>query len=235
MGGETDSGNGLDTQVIDIKKIIPPKSSFGDIPSKRRNSVGGLLGSTPILCGGCYLNFTCGDSSCITFKNSKWTKIHEMTTKRGRATSVQLNSTTLWILGGENKDDGILDSSEFLSVDSSVGSQGPTLPIKMKSFCAVKYSERHVYIIGGLTETAEWSNNVFISNPMEGFTYIQGPALKTKRSLHTCGLMTKGQQSKIVVAGGYDGNNHLSSVEIFDPTTNNWISGKEIISFKRNK
>ena len=146
--------------------------------------------------------------------------------------SAQTPSTLKYL---DNKDGGILDSSEFLSVDSSVGSQGPTLPIKMKSFCAVKYSEHHVYIIGGLTETAEWSNNVFISNPMEGFTYIQGPALKTKRSLHTCGLMTKGQQSKIVVAGGYDGNNHLSSVEIFDPTINIWISGKEIISFKRNK
>ena len=230
MGGDTPHTNDFETEVIDVSSSSS-SSPFVDIPSGRNWAVGGLLGSTPILCGG----RTPYEDSCISFKNSQWTKTHEMTTKRGRAASVQLNSTTLWIMGGDNKDDGILDSSEFLSVDSSVGSQGPTLPIKMKSFCAVKYSEHHVYIIGGLTETAEWSNNVFISNPMEGFTYIQGAALKTKRSLHTCGLMTKGQQSKIVVAGGYDGNDHLSSVEIFDPTINNWISGKEIISFKRNK
>ena len=148
MGGETNSGNGLDTQVIDMKSSssVP---SFGDIPSKRRNSVGGLLGSTPILCGGCYLNFTCRDSSCITFKNSKWTKTHEMTTKRGRAASVQLNSTTLWILGGRKADQDYLDSTEFIRADSSFGLQGPKLPKAMHSFCVIKYSEQQVFIIGG--------------------------------------------------------------------------------------
>ena len=44
--------------------------------------------------------------------------------------------------------------------------------------------------------------------------------------------MSNGQQSKIVVAGGTNenGNDVLSSVEIFDTTTNNWIPGKDIRS-----
>merc|ERR1719433_1030254 len=48
------------------------------------------------------------------------------------------------------------------------------------------------------------------------------------RRMHTCGLMTKGNQSKIVVAGGeniQDPKGVLSSVEIFDPTTNKWSPG----------
>ena len=62
---------------------------------------------------------------------------------------------------------------------------------------------------------------------MNDFTHIEGPPLITKRGHHACGLMSNGQQSKIVAAGGYNGNG-LSSVEIFDPTVNNWIPGKEI-------
>ena len=54
-------------------------------------------------------------------------------------------------------------------------------------------------------------------------------ALKNKRRAHTCAVMSNGQQSKIVVAGGTQGfADFLSSVEIFDPTVNNWIPGKEI-------
>ena len=222
MGGETNSGNGLDTQVIDMKSSSSV-SSFGDIPSKRRNSVGGLLGSTPILCGGC-----CYEDSCISFKNSQWTKTHEMTTKRGYAASVQLNSTTMWILGGWKAYNERLDSTEFLRADSSVGIPGPKLPIAMHKFCVLKYSDHQVYIIGG--EGTETLNKVYIYNPMDGFTRIEGPALKNKRRLHACAVMSNGQQSKIVVAGGYsDGG--LSSVEIFDPTVNNWIPGKEIQFF----
>ena len=70
----------------------------------------------------------------------------------------------------------------------------------------------------------------YIYNPMDGFTYIEGPALKNKRSIHACSVMSNGQQSKIVVAGGYS-DGELSSVEIFDPTVNNWIPGKEIQFF----
>merc|ERR1712150_364760 len=50
----------------------------------------------------------------------------------------------------------------------------------------------------------------------------------TKRQSHSCALMSNGQQSKIVVAGGFNGNGRLSSVEIFDPTTNKWISGPDL-------
>ena len=75
-----------------------------------------------------------------------------MTTKRESAASVQLNSTTMWILGGHN-DDGRLDSTEFLRADSSVGIEGPKMPIAISEFCVVKYSDQQVYIIGGYDGT----------------------------------------------------------------------------------
>ena len=229
MGGWTKTfGNSHETEVIDVSSSSS-SSPFGDIDSKRPNAVGGLLGSTPILCGAEYGDF---EDTCISFKNSQWAKTHVMTTKRGRAASVQLNSTTMWILGGRVDNDnyiaGHLRSTEFIRTDSSVGIPGPTLPIAMFQSCAVKYSDHQIYIIGGL-RGRETLNKVYIYNPMDGFNHIEGPALNNKREDHACAVMSNGQQSNIVVAGGYrNGNGVLSSVEILDPTVNNWIPGKEI-------
>merc|ERR1739847_2257 len=63
---------------------------------------------------------------------------------------------------------------------------------------------------------------------MDGFTHIEGPALKNKRNGHSCGVMSNGQQSKIVVAGGFHGSVWLSSVEILDTNVNKWIAGPEL-------
>ena len=145
MGGDTPHTNDFETEVIDVSSSSS-SSPFGDIDSKRPNAVGGLLGSTPILCGGSdYPSF---EDSCISFKNSQWTKTHQITTKRGYAASVQLNSTTMWILGGKNSDDR-LDSSEFVELDSTVGKPGPKLPYVVETHCAVKYSKDKVHVIGG--------------------------------------------------------------------------------------
>ena len=87
-----------------------------------------------------------------------------------------------------------------------------------------------MYIIGG-SDRSSYLNKVLIFNPYDDFTHIEGPPLITKRRRHACGIMSNGQQSKIVVAGGYN-RNGLSSVEIFDPTANKWIPGKEIHFFR---
>ena len=121
-GGSTNSGgNDLATEVIDVQSNSNVTSSFGDIPSVRGYAVGGLLGSTPILCGGSSFY-----DSCFTLKDSQWRQTHKMTTKRIASASVQINATTLWILGGYNGDR--LDSSEFVVLDSAVGKPGPKLP-----------------------------------------------------------------------------------------------------------
>ena len=224
--GNTD-GNHQATEVIDLQSNSDVTTSFGQIPSKRWDAVGGLLGSTPILCGGeDYPNYY---DSCFTMKDSQWTQTHKMTTKRSASASVQINATTLWILGGWNGDR--LDSSEFVELDSTVGKPGPKLPYAVSTHCAVKYAKDKVYMIGGRDGASLYLNKVLIFNPMNDFTHIEGPPLITKRRRHACGLMSNGQQSKIVVAGGYN-RKHLSSVEIFDPTVNNWIPGKEIHFFE---
>ena len=219
---------------LDSKSNMAAMPSFGEIPSMRESTVGGLLGTTPIICGG-FDDREIDQDSCFTYnqQSTQWTKTHTMTTKRYSAGSVQLNATTLWIVGGGNEDDWTLASSEFVGVDSSIGKPGPLLPDPLAYSCVVKYSENEVFVIGGSQlRYLNVTNKVLIFNPMNGFTHFEGPSLITKRSSHSCGLMSNGQQSKIVVAGGISehGRGALSSVEIYDSTTNNWISGKNIIS-----
>ena len=148
--------------------------------------------------------------------------------KRIPNAGVQLNATTLWLSGGFNKADGILDSSDFIQLDSAIANPGPKLPYAVSTHCVVKNSQTKVYLIGGYGTS--FLNKVLIFNPMNGFTHIEGPSLITKRSGHSCSLMSNGQHSKIVVAGGFYGG-YLSSVEIFDPTANKWTPGKKITIF----
>ena len=122
----------------------------------RDAAVGGLLGSTPIICGG-FDHREVDQDSCISYNQSQWIKTHTMTTKRYSSGSVQLNATTLWIVGGgkqvetgENMwETFTLDSSEFVGLDSTVGNPGPLLPYPLAYSCVVKYSKDEVFVIGG--------------------------------------------------------------------------------------
>ena len=229
VGGDTDS-NDLTTEVIDMSSNSDnvTSSSIGELPSKRAWAVGGLIGTTPILCGG----WNPYHDSCLTLNQlNQWTQTHMMTKKRAYAASVQLNATTLWIIGGRQSSSGRHhDSTEFLSLDSSNGVPGPKLPYALSSSCAVKIAEDQIYVIGGYATSNSRLNRVLIFNPIDRFSYIEGPSLETKRRDHVCGVMSNGQQSLIVVAGGQNGNGYISSVEIFDPSLNNWISGKKYIT-----
>ena len=102
--------------------------------------------------------------------------------------------------------------------------------------CAVKFAEDQIFVIGG----ENYWNKVFIFNPLNGFTHIEGPSLKIGRRSHSCGLMSNAaQHKKIVVAGGFGYSNphdytpKLSSVEIFYPYVNkDWVTGKNYTVFK---
>ena len=234
IGGKT-------TEIIDLGN--PNKTSIiGELPSKREGAVIGLLGSTPIICGGKDHNDWYSSNStlnkCISFKQSHWTSTHTMTRDRIDAASVQLNDT-MWILGGWyyhcvsrclSGADGTTSSTEFLKMNTNKGIPGPDLPYWGYGHCAVKFSEEQVFVIGGFQTLTGFniklSSNVVIFNPLNNFTYIEGPSLNEGRSRHVCGLMSNGQLSKIVIAGGI---REKHDVEIFDPSINSWCPGMKYI------
>ena len=217
-------------------------SSFGLLPDKRIEAVGGVIGNAPSICGGrdsispSEPNSTFFDS-CITFENSQWSVSHYMNERRSTSAGVQINSTTFWILGGENcrhslcsalTDLNLLNSTEFILQGQTKGVPGPKLPYQLSKMCAVKLSDEEIFVIGGWDGWRE-RDEVWIYNPLNGFARNQGPSLNTRRYDHSCSIMTDGERNFIVVAGGYNFHDiygALSSVEIYNPTDKIWHSGK---------
>ena len=139
VGGITNGAVQRTTQVINVANTNIT-NSFGNIPEGRFTTVGGLLGSSPIICGGF------NDLSCLTFQQSQWTQTHTLTIPRMGSASVQVNSTTLWLIGGYDYS----DTTEFIRINSYVGIPGPKLPIPLIHTCAVKFAEDQIFVIGGV-------------------------------------------------------------------------------------
>ena len=211
------------TEVVELVKTSSPPS-FGQLPgSYYDRAVGGMLGTAPLICGGG------AGSNCILFQNSQWMSLpYSMNDARIDAAGVQINSTTFWILGGLNRQQGqiyYLRSTEFIIQDQTKAVPGPDLPgvsFGQNGMCAVMLSEKEIFVIGGTQD----ARRVSIFDPQNGFTLSYGTSLPSPgRYHHSCSKMTDGDRNVIVVAGGEYGD-PLDSVLIYDPNHEEWISGK---------
>ena len=201
------------TEVVDLSD--PSKSCLlEDIPY-RYNSEGGMLGTTPVICGGYDGNYAKLDE-CLLYGTNY---VITMNSKRSSHSSVALSDERIWIMGGW----GNGGSTEFVSKDGAVN--GPTLPEAVSYHCSVKFNDL-IYLVGGYTTTTTTTKNVWVANPSNGYAFVQGPSMMTGRRYHSCGTMSIGSKSIIIGAGGYYPPTDLSSVEILDPQSNQWIEGK---------
>ena len=213
------------TQIVDVSN--PTKScELNDDITDRSSSTGGMLGTTPIICGG-NIRMTGWMNECILYGTSQ---VITMTSGRSHPSSVVLNNSMLWIMGGTMNMGSamggwhVLDSTEFVTTEGTVN--GPTLPESVLSHCSVHFpGNGNVYVIGGLNASSQSTNKVWVANPSNKFTFAQGPSLKKERSSHACSTMSIGTKNIIVVAGGIGRNTCHSSVEILDPLTNQWVAG----------
>ena len=204
----------ISTEIIDVSN--PTKSCVLDdkiINQWQYGGTGGMLGTTPVICGG-----TNGSDYCLLYGTSQ--KIM-LSTFRIHHSSVGLNNSMLWIMGGYGAIGdgyGVVGSTEFVTREGAVN--GPTLPEPSAWHCSVLFpGNGNVYLIG---VGSNGGNKVWVVNPSNGFTFTQGPSLMTGRYSHACGTMSIGTKSIVVVAGGM----YLDSVEILDPLSNQWVAGK---------
>ena len=202
--------NGVKTEVVDL--YDPSKSCIlEDIPY-RYYSAGGMLGSTPVICGGSSSPLSHFDECLLYGTNNVIT----MNSKRHGLSSVALSDDRIWMLGGWDGSN-YLHSTEFITTTEAVN--GPTLPEAVGYHCSVKFNDL-IYLVGGYTTTT--TKNVWVANPSNGYAFVQGPSMITGRYYHSCGTMSIGSTSIIIAAGGFI----ISSVEILDPQSNQWVEGK---------
>ena len=226
-GGVSGAPNQM-TEVVELVKTTSTPS-FGQLPSARIGAVGTMFGNAPIICSGRAPLYNYLDT-CISYQDSKWIQSNSMVEGREHAAGVKINSTTFWILGGFNQATlgpikSYMDSTEFIIQGKTNGVPGPKLHYGLRAPCAVKLSEKEIFVIGGLSKEKNYTKEVWIYDPQNGFASNQGPSLTKARMFHSCSTMKDGNKTLIVVAGGHYGE-YLDSVEIYDPTDKTWHSGK---------
>ena len=118
--------HGLEAEIIDLKsadsKCHPLINSHN--LTITNGAVGGIIEGTPIICGGRNLNGY-GEQDCTLLKKEGNVKF-KMLEKRMSFSSVILNKTTLWVVGGNYKK--LVPDSRFKSLNTSL-IQYPTLEI----------------------------------------------------------------------------------------------------------
>ena len=211
-------GNQNQTEVIDLSdSSLTCTSAFGELESERKFAVGGFIDGTPILCGGEDI------PDCLVFSHNAFHSAVNLMEKRHRSASVLLNESTLWILGGYGCD----NSTELITLVAGSSFSGPELPMELDSACAVKFNDSHIYLTGGYhSSDASWADEVWIYNIFNSL-WTKGPSLLGARSAHGCTVFHRSQQTSLVaVAGGWNNDTALDSVEILDPNMNKWVQGE---------
>ncbi len=199
---------------------IPP-----NFPAKVYLAIGGLgFKGNPILCGG-YQNHS-RSNKCYSLENNEWVSSASMNSVRSSATAAQLEDGKLLVTGGY--DGSSLNSAEMLT-EKGWESNIPSLPVTISAHCMVTVNSTTVMAIGG-TQNNQYSGKTFYFT-LEEESWTEGPELKNKREYHSCGKIRRNkekQEMSIIVAGGYDGFSKLSSVEILDGDSNEWLIGPEL-------
>ena len=157
----------------------------------------------------------------------------KMLDTRSKSSCVVIDQTKLYVTGGCI---GIgKKSTEILSLDQ-FPVKGPELPFSVYSHSMVQINSKTIYLIGGWQDGVT-SNKTWIINPINNFDIISGPNLNEARECHSCNKMKINGKIILVVAGGWNNNTTLNSVELLDTTSTNqgWIKGMNSYSLHLEK
>jgi hypothetical protein len=178
----------------------------------------------PLVCGGLGV-FPYTNVCYLVNQPSQYSFMRE---ERSFSASLTLNSTHLWITGGDIA--YTLQTSEFVSIGQPAV-KGPDLPYAVDRHCLVGVNSSTALLCGG-KKNGGHSNECHYMD-WEDHSWSQGPSMMTKRIYHSCGtFISAAHQGRnvVIVAGGYN-DTILDSVEILDPTTNTWYEGKIYLDF----
>merc|ERR1719259_1420884 len=83
-----------------------------DFPVRCGGMVAAYFDNQPLVCGG--YNYPTDFGGCFRLFNDEWEFFGNMVTPRDDAGGIILGDNSWWIIGGDNQDDKILQSSEIL-------------------------------------------------------------------------------------------------------------------------
>ena len=133
--------------------------------------------------------------------------------------------TKILSCGGYNTETSV---KTVFSLNEETNLVYPDLPIPLDLSRTLKV-KKFIYCLGGRTTDLFISNKVFRLNLSEvGMKWTEMAEMNNERSSHGAAVFN----NTLVVCGGYDGKNRLSSSEAYDAELNKW---KSISSLKQNR
>ncbi len=217
-------------EIIDLEVASNTCKSMPSYPMKLSSAFGGLgLQNQTMICSG-NANNNKYIKNCFSLEGSEWTSSPSTNTTRVYAAvspSPYPSKSQLFFVTGGVTSSARLNTVEVLT-EQGWKTLPQTLPVTIFSHCSVLVNSTTVMVISGY-QNFFTSPKTYLFNT-ENEIWTEGPPLKHKRKLHSCGRIKKNSQSQefsIIVAGGYEGS-YLSSVEILDAGSNEWREGPSL-------
>ena len=231
-GGDSDDER---TNIVEIINLEDPTSTCTDLSSYPLHFVGAVStvgpNENPIICGGNTL--ASSTKNCYIHEGTMWNSFPSMNEGRSFAAALPSpypNKTHLLLVTGGLDDSGFSNTGEVLTED---GWQymSKLLPVTFNSHCAVLVNATTAFLIGGYQSNKDAAANTYFFNS-ENENWIEGPQLLTVRGDHSCArIKTDGKSSQysVIVAGGSNSNEGtLSSVELLELGSSEWVAGPEL-------
>ncbi len=162
---------------------------------------------------------------CYIFKTCQWSNLRSWTEKLRFASLTQLWNFTNVLIGGEKDSKNL--SSLVQSLDTNTWTSSVQLKQPVSRHCSLLIKEDTIYIIGGLTQSSAFSDEIITFNPLSSQSSTLGVKLNRGRQLHSCARLN---EYHIIVVGGRDARGPLKSVEYLDlaRTSQKWIERKNL-------
>ena len=199
-----------------------------DYPLELYAATGGLLGNTPLICGGKLHGLTQPVDECYRLNGEKSTFVTKMLVKRSSAASIVINETILWVTGGSGGYyNGFLASSEYIRLSGS--SPGPDLPMALYHHAMIAINTTHSMVIGGYS-SGHLDLTFYFNHGNQ--QWIDGPRLIQARWRHAVGIVNDQvtMTNLVIVTGGSQYSNGFSPYNI-DSTEimvdSQWSLGKK--------
>jgi len=146
---------------------------------------------------------------------NSWQPVDGMGKARAGAAIVLLRDRRVLIAGGSGPDGVALNSIEvFNPEEGTLTPLNATLTVPRDGLAAVRQGDGTVLFIGG-TNTDGVLSATDLFSPVDD-SVAPGPPLNVARTSHSATALLEG---RILVAGGFDGNQELDSAELYDPTS----------------
>merc|ERR1712133_77898 len=160
-----------------------------------------------------YLNgkvVACWTSSCDKFEGGSWTPLHDTLEDRDYHSSTVVGDKVL-LMGGVHS----RYTTELMPVDGGSSQPGFEIDEGRASHCSIRTGEDSIMFTGGegvMNLVREYKG---IGSGGE-VTFDDYPALNTNREEHACGMYEKGGHQMLIVVGGRDSFEYISTSEVYD-------------------